>query len=479
LNNSIAHQQNFFNKFFTLTSGTLGAYILPIIFLPILTRIYNPNEFSLYAIYITIVQIISMFSTFKFDLAIPITSDYKDRTGLLRISILIMFSLTFIISLLLIVLSIFFEAFPILLVSLIPSGIILHCVYTHILYNWLLSKRKLKHISIGKIIFGVLSSSLPVFIFIFFNLKGYFYIILSHQFSLLFILFLVLINIYGSTFFKTLVSVLNFKIDEFFRIFKKYKKYAIFSSPSSLMNIFGIWFPVLFFWFFFDEKYVSLFFLSHRAVSFPLQILGDSIGRIFYSEAAENIKEGILDEVITKYFNLLFHIAFPFIVISIVFSPNIFNLIFDSNWSEASLFVQILSPLFFIRLLGSPLSTIPTILYKQEVEFRFQLILFFVRLITLIIGVFSEDVLLTLILFSMGSAFCWLFYLLVILKMGGITIYSLLVNTFRTKIKYLSLILIFSILISFLITNNLIMFLSMIILISYFCYSLFLEIKKI
>ena len=479
MNNSIAHQKKFFNKFFTLTSGTLGAYILPIIFLPILTRIYNPNEFSLYAIYITIVQIISMFSTFKFDLAIPITSDYKDRAGLLRISILIMFSLTLVISLLLIVLSIFFEAFPLLLVSLIPSGIILHCFYTHILYNWLLSKRKLKHISIGKIIFGVLSSSLPILIFIFFNLKGYFYIILSHQFSLSFILFLILINIYGSIFFKTLISVLNFRIDEFFRIFKKYKKYAIFSSPSSLMNIFGIWFPVLFFWFFFDEKYVSLFFLSHRAVSFPLQILGDSIGRIFYSEAAENIKEGILDEVITKYFNLLFHIAFPFIVISIVFSPYIFNLIFDSNWSEASLFVQILSPLFFIRLLGSPLSTIPTILYKQEVEFRFQLILFFVRLITLIIGAFFEDVLLTLTLFSIGSAFCWLLYLFVILKMGGIIIYSLLVNTFRTKTKYLSLILIFSILIIFLITNNLIMLLSIIILLSYFCYSLFVEIKKI
>ncbi len=478
-NINIPSSQNFFNKFFTLTSGTLGAYILPIIFLPILTRIYSPSEFSLYAIYITIVQIVAMFSTFKFDLAISITNDYQDRANLLRVSILNMLFSTAVIFLLFLFFSIYYNILPFLLVCLIPSGIILHCLYAHVIYNWLLSKKKLKYISIGKIFFGILSSSLPIIVFLFFDLKNYFYIILSHQISLLVVILFILINIYSKNFSKILFLILDIKINDIIIIFNKYKKYAIFSSPSSLMNIFGIWFPVLFFWFFFDDQYVSLFFLSHRVVTFPLHVLGDSIGKIFYSEASENIKKGILNKVITKYFKLLFHIAFPFLVLSITFTPILFDYIFSSDWSEASIFVQILAPLFFIRLLGSPLSTIPTILHKQEIEFKFQVTLFGVRLIMLIIGVLLNDVFLTLILFSVGSAFCWLFYLFIILKMSNIKIYSLIIDTIKSKIKYLLLILTSTMLINVLISNNFLLLLSIIILLLYFFYSLTIEIKRV
>ena len=135
--NRLPEKKIFSDKFFTLTIGTLGSYIFPIIFLPILTRIYTPNEFSLYAIYITVVQIVSMFSTLKFDLAIPIISDYNDRIALLRISIINMFISTVLVGSSLLLYSIFFGTFQLLLSYLIPSGIILHTLFTHVLYNWL------------------------------------------------------------------------------------------------------------------------------------------------------------------------------------------------------------------------------------------------------------------------------------------------------------------------------------------------------
>ena len=469
----------FSDKFFTLATGTLGAYILPIIFLPILTRIYTPNEFSLYAIYITIIQITSMFSTFKFDLAIPVTDSYDDKKLLLRLSVINMFISSILVGLFLFIYSIFFNSFPSLLVYLIPYGIILHCIFTHILYNWLLSKKKLGLISMGKIIFGVFSSLLPIIIFFLFNLKDYSYIIFSHQISLLLVLIIILINLYGSSTIKVLVSIFDFRFSEIFSTVKKYKKYALFSSPSSLMNIFGIWVPVLFIWVFFEEKYVSLFFLSLRAVSFPLQILGDSVGKIFYSEATQNIQDGILSETISKYFKLLFHIAYAFLIFSLFFSVDLFSLIFNPDWSQSSLFVMILSPLFFVRLLGSPISTIPTILYRQEIEFKFQLILFLTRLSGLIIGVFFKNLYLALILFSFASTFCWLIYLFILLRMGGLTIHSLLIDTIKEKTYYLLSILILTLLIKILFLEPTLIFISLVILLLYFLNTLLFEIRKI
>ena len=68
------------------------------------------------------------------------------------------------------------------------------------------------------------------------------------------------------------------------------------------MNTISIWVPVIFIWIFFDEKYASLFFLSHRIVNLPMMVLGHAIGKIFYSRASIDIEEGVLTQNIVNYF---------------------------------------------------------------------------------------------------------------------------------------------------------------------------------
>ena len=73
-------EKSFSKKIITLISGTVGTYFFPIIFSPLLTRIYTPDEFALFTIYITAVQIISVVSTLKYELGIPLVKNYQEKS---------------------------------------------------------------------------------------------------------------------------------------------------------------------------------------------------------------------------------------------------------------------------------------------------------------------------------------------------------------------------------------------------------------
>ena len=475
-------EKSFSKNFITLISGTIGTYIFPIILSPVLTRIYTPDEFALFTIYMTAVQIISVVSTLKYELGIPLVNNHQDRIDLFRISfintILIAFFTFLIIRICFIVNS--NSAYGVqVLAYFIPSGIILMSLFHQILYNWLLYKQKFNYISISKILFGFIYAIFPIMLYQICDLKDFIYLVISHQIGLFLGLIAIFFLSYKKITFKNLTSIFVFKIQDLTNILKKYKKYAFFSSPSALMNTISIWIPVIFIWGFFDEKYTSLFFLSHRVVNLPMMVLGHAIGKIFYSKASINLKEGVLNQNIVRYFKILFHIAFPCLIICLFLAPNLFNSIYGSSWSEAGKIVQILSPWLFFTLLTSPISTIPTILYKQEIEFKFQAILLAVRIISLLIGCFViRDLYFTLIFFSFGSSLVWMLYLFYIFKLSEIKINQIISSCLSNKYEYLLLLLIV-LLMYFLIETPLFTLAFFIPLLIYILYSVLAEIKKV
>tara|TARA_Y100001970_G_scaffold292567_1_gene434365 strand:+ start:343 stop:1818 length:1476 start_codon:yes stop_codon:yes gene_type:complete len=443
--NKVNKNNSFISQLFTLVGGSLGTYLFPIIFSPILTRIYTPEEFSVYTIYMTISQIIAMIAAFKYELGIPLVSSSKERYALLRVSILNTIFVSFFVFLFFYIYNYFldFNSSSSLeylndLTYLVPSAIILMSLFYHILYNWLLYKKRFSYISISKIVFGFLYATLPIFIFKIYGLKDYRYLIYSHQIALIIGLFIMIVLLFKYIKLRNISSLITFKFNDMAFVLKKYRKYPFFSSPSQLINTLGIWLPVIVIWNYFDVKYASLYFLSHRAVNMPVMLLGHSIGKIFYSEAASNLNKGVFANSISRYFNVLFHIAFPFLCICVFLAPDIFNVIFSLDWSQSGNIVQILAPSLFIIFIASPLSTIPTIYYKQEIDFKFNVLMLIGRLLVLMIGVYANDLFLGLLLYSCLSFLSWLFYLMYILKLSNLSMKLLLQQSMNNRYEYLA-----------------------------------------
>jgi len=70
-------------------AGTSIAQAIPLAISPILTRIYTPKDFGVFALYISIASIISVVATGRYELAIMLPKKDDDAINLVVLSILI------------------------------------------------------------------------------------------------------------------------------------------------------------------------------------------------------------------------------------------------------------------------------------------------------------------------------------------------------------------------------------------------------
>src|SRR5690554_4361739 len=73
----------------TLMTGTGLAQAIPIAISPILTRLYTPEEFGMFGMYLAIVAILAVAATGRYELAILLPKNDKDAINILILSILL------------------------------------------------------------------------------------------------------------------------------------------------------------------------------------------------------------------------------------------------------------------------------------------------------------------------------------------------------------------------------------------------------
>ena len=103
LKNKYLSKESFFSQVLTLTTGTTIAQIIPIAVTPILTRIYKPDEFGIFALYLAVASMVTIIATGRYELAIMLPKEEKDAVNLLALSIVIAFFLSLLIFLALLI----------------------------------------------------------------------------------------------------------------------------------------------------------------------------------------------------------------------------------------------------------------------------------------------------------------------------------------------------------------------------------------
>jgi O-antigen/teichoic acid export membrane protein len=87
--NKLKPKSEFSRNVVTLMTGTTIAQAIPIAISPILTRIYTPEDFGIFALYMSLLTIISVIATGKYELAIMLPDEENDALNLVSLSILI------------------------------------------------------------------------------------------------------------------------------------------------------------------------------------------------------------------------------------------------------------------------------------------------------------------------------------------------------------------------------------------------------
>ena len=70
-------KSEFSRNVMTLLTGSVIAQFIPLLLTPILSRLFSPEEFGLFAFYISIITLFSAIATGRYELAILLPKDDK------------------------------------------------------------------------------------------------------------------------------------------------------------------------------------------------------------------------------------------------------------------------------------------------------------------------------------------------------------------------------------------------------------------
>ena len=356
-----------FKGMFTLLVGAGFARLIGLISIPILARIYTPEDYGVLALYISFVAIFTPIMTLRYVQAIPLPKTDEMAFNLFSVcfKLIIFFSLALSI-LFAICGEVFLGWFN--MEALIP-------------FRWF-------------IVLGILGSSLYELFSLWATRKRQYKVIARTQFIQSFIGEFVKISL-GLLAFQSLgmiigqfisqsvgitsfikSSINNFKIyipkvnltkEKF--IAKYYQGFVWFRLPSQFLMVLSIQTPVMMMAALYDKETTGQLSLAMMALSLPVSLIGGAMAKAYYAEIAVLGKNKI-NQIIKLTFSVqkkLFIIGFPFVLLVYFLAEVVFKLVFGDEWALAGTFASILAPFVLFQFTSSPLMEVINVLGTQVV----------------------------------------------------------------------------------------------------------------
>lgn len=352
----------------TLMTGTTIAQAIPIAISPILTRLYSPEDFGVFALYMSVASLITVIVTGRYELAIMLPKKESDAMNIVALSFIIT---TFISLFTLVLVIVFNDAIASLLKSpdianwlyFIPVTVFLTGIYQSLNY-W--NNRKKQYVVLAKN--KVYQSTTTGVANITMGISGHTYgglifgSILGQSVSTV---------ILGSKFMKAERGFLS-KVNQgkIVALAKKYKKFPLINSLHAFVNIFKENAVKIFIALKYSQATLGYYFFMLRLMKLPAGLLGSSIAQVFYREGSEQYrKTGNIQKQVLTLIKKLFIIAIVPVSFLFFFAEDLFGFIFGAQWIIAGTYAKAISPYILFHFVASPLGMIPLIVNKQEKAF--------------------------------------------------------------------------------------------------------------
>ncbi len=401
--NKLKPKSEFIRNVLTLMTGTTIAQAIPIAISPILTRIYTPEDFGVFAFFVSIVGLFSVISALGYEQSIFLPKHNKYAINIFILSFVIISLITLVLF---------------LTIYILKNNILLG--NSTIIYNWLyfipftvffiglfnlLSNynnriKNYKDIAIATVIKSISLTIIQIFIGLFKN--GPSGLILGQIFAQFFANIKLLRNIIKDKVLLSCISILKV-----IAVFKRYKNFPKYYMPHSLLNTISASLPIYFFTPLFGSKIVGFYSLALMITLTPIMIIANSISKVYNQRIAEIYNNGLDTYLFTV--NIIKQIIkitiIPFICI-VLLIPSIIGIIFGYEWTEVGIYIQLLSPFIFIVFIVSIIAYLPSLYQKQHKALMIEIIYLLLKLVSLYLGcVVYENVYIALGLFSSCSVF--------------------------------------------------------------------------
>ncbi len=382
----------------TLMTGTTIAQAIPVAISPILTRIYTPEDFGVFALFVAIASIFGSIANGRYELAIMLPKKDEDAINIFALGLII----TTVLSLTLFVLVILLNDYFIQLLNNSEIGLWLYFIPLSVFFTGIFNnltyfnnrKKNYKDIANATIIKSVILSILQLSIgFVKTGASG---LISGQIISMMFANLKLLKNIINN---KVLISKINtLKIKA---VAKRYKDFPKINLPHTIFSSISMSLPILVITFYFSTKEAGYFSLVSRTIMFPIGLISNAYYQVFFEAFSNEVNKEKFFWHKFKQINIIF---IPIFLILWIIFPTLFTFVFGEEWKTAGSYAQVLLPLFYLKFISNLFTTTTYIYYEKQFEnFILSIIIMITTLMSLLYGAYCESIILGLLLMSISN----------------------------------------------------------------------------
>lgn len=343
------------------------AQAIPLLLGPVLSRVFTPEDFAVYEIYLTVGGLFAVVACLRFEMAIMLPKTIDESLKIVRANM----RLSWIIAGVCGVLVYSFSGYLTDLTQsqklfqflwAIPLFVVLTGWYQSF-YNFKSREKKFKSVATGRIVQSSGVNGFPL------ALQGFnsggFSLILGH-----------LLGLAGSIATLWDKRYLQGERAHFKTLFKTYKDFPLINAPhvfaDQLLQRFGI---TLLLMDQFGPAFAAFFALSNKYLKGPLRLIANSVSIAFFQQSAEESNnQQTSTSTVLKTSVISLAIGLPMLIILGLYGGPIFSWVFGEQWEMAGTISSIMVWALFSNFLSSPVSTLPIVKGKQKQAFIYAIL---------------------------------------------------------------------------------------------------------
>jgi O-antigen/teichoic acid export membrane protein len=367
-----------------LMSGNMLGQLVMLLSLPVITRLFSPNDISLLAVYIAIMSIISIGGCLRFEIAIPIPENDKTAANLTALALISSLMTAVLIVIILFVIwlgkiNIVVE-YPLWNYAwLFPIGTIFAGLYATMSY-W--SIRKQRYYLVGKT--RVIQMTVGSITQIGSGLmgSGYFGLLLGH-------LLMTSAGFFGlvrSAWINDRYLLREISYSELRKTFIAYKNFPKFSVAEGLATTGAQQLAIILISLLVSGEEVAFFFIAIRVLQAPVSLVTNAVSKVYLQRSPMHLRNGTLRKFTNKFLLYLGGICSIPCMLFGYYSVEIFELVFGAEWARAGKIAIVLLPMVIISLLSASIATILNVTGQQQYMLRLKLAGFTLRVGSILVA---------------------------------------------------------------------------------------------
>ncbi|MBT9463738.1 oligosaccharide flippase family protein [Hydrogenophaga sp.] len=355
-----------------LVGGTAFAHAITALALPILTRLYSPTDFSVLAVFASVLAVISVAACLRLDVAIALPASDHQAFDLLVLALACTAGVATMCGAIVLFAPEWFASTigrsdiePYL--WMIPIGVLLAGTYSA-LQNWFVREKQFSLIARSRVVQSGASAgtqigmsglaSAPIGLLVGYLLNtgsaciGLGFQLVRQQ--------------------RTRRNGEGMNVARLKQAWKDHDRFPKYSTWEALCNSAAIQVPVIMIAALAAGPEAGYLLLAMSVIQAPMSLFGTAIGQVYLSRAPQAYRDGQLASFTKQVLGGLIKAGVGPLLLMGALAPFLFGLVFGEEWERAGVLVAWMTPWFVMQFLASPISMAMYITGRQQSVFLLQ-----------------------------------------------------------------------------------------------------------